>query len=334
MRKQIGTAVITSAGLLLFILDTKTVLLGATGAVELCLKTVIPSLFPFFILTGILTNSLIGIKFPGLGRLGRLCGIPTGAESILLLGLLGGYPVGAKCINDCHKQGALDKLSCERMLGFCSNCGPSFLFGICGSIFSGAVTPWVIWAIQILSALLTGILLPKQKSSAAAIAPRRQATIQESLKNSIKIMAEVCGWVIAFRVLIQLADKWVLWLLPDWLRVLLIGVTELANGCSVLQSITFEPLRFVLCCCIMSFGGLCVFMQTLSATILCGIGMYLPGKLIQCLLSFPLASLALIPLYGHFLTGLIPIVAFSILGVITILRILQKRYRYLSLSVV
>ncbi len=334
MNKQTRTAVTASVGLLLFIFDSKTVLLGATEAIELCLKTVIPSLFPFFVLTGVLTNSLIGIKIPGLGKLGKLCGIPPGAESILLLGLLGGYPVGAKCINDCHRQGTLDKLSSGRMLGFCSNCGPSFLFGICASMFSNMFTPWVAWAVQILSALLTGILLPRYENVAAAVTPRQQISIQESLKSSMRIIAEVCGWVIAFRVVIELADRWFLWRFPNWLYALLIGMTELANGCSVLQRIAWEPIRFIICCFIMSFGGICVFMQTLSATSCCGIGMYLPGKAIQCLLCIPLGSLAVIPLYGQIHYFFAPLTVISVIGVVLILRNLQKRYSYLSVCVV
>ena len=62
----IGAAV----GMLLLILDSKTAVTGAWDGIELCLRTVIPSLFPFFIISAALTSSLAGMKLPLLRPLG------------------------------------------------------------------------------------------------------------------------------------------------------------------------------------------------------------------------------------------------------------------------
>ena len=97
-RRRLLTGIGGCIGLLVLILDAKTALQGARQGVELCLKTVIPSLFPFFVLSILLTSSLLGSRIPLLRPLGRLCGVPKGAESLLIPAFLGGYPVGAQSV--------------------------------------------------------------------------------------------------------------------------------------------------------------------------------------------------------------------------------------------
>ena len=49
-KKQLWTGIAASMGMLVLILDGKTALEGARQGIELCLRTVVPSLFPFFLL--------------------------------------------------------------------------------------------------------------------------------------------------------------------------------------------------------------------------------------------------------------------------------------------
>ena len=118
------------------IVDSQSALMGAREGLELCIKTVIPSLMPFFFLSVLLTNRLSGKKISMLRPLGRILRLPEGAESIFLIGILGGYPVGAQAISQAAQAGSLDRSNAKRMLGFCSNAGPSFNFGILGRMFS------------------------------------------------------------------------------------------------------------------------------------------------------------------------------------------------------
>ena len=70
-----------AAGMLVFILDSKTALSGANEGVQLCIRTVIPSLFPFFVLSALMTGALMGTSLRGLRPLCRLMKMPVGAES-------------------------------------------------------------------------------------------------------------------------------------------------------------------------------------------------------------------------------------------------------------
>ena len=60
------------AGISILILDSRTALIGAQEGIVLCLQTVIPSLFPFFMLSNLLTGSLMGADFRILRPIGRI----------------------------------------------------------------------------------------------------------------------------------------------------------------------------------------------------------------------------------------------------------------------
>lgn len=275
-------------GMLILILDGKTALHGAREALELCLNTVIPGLFPFFVLSPVLVGSLRG---DWLRPIGKLCRIPEGAESLLLVGFLGGYPTGAQCIANCCRNGTLEKQQAQRLLGFCSNAGPSFIFGILGSVFQDFRVPWLLWAIHILSALSAGILLPpapETKNRPISIPP---VTLKDSLDKAIRSMAAVCGWVVLFRILISFLERYLLWMIPSGIGIVMTGLLELTNGCCGLVEIQQEGLRFLLCSLFLSFGGLCVTMQTISVTEGLSIRVYLQGKAIQTAFSLCFAGL-------------------------------------------
>lgn len=291
-RNSLWTAWFAAGGIGLLILDSKTALLGATDGLELCIRTVIPSLFPFFVLSILLTGTLTGRSLPFLRPVSRLCGVPEGGEALLAVGLLGGYPVGAQCVYKAHHMGQLSRQEAHRLLGFCSNAGPSFIFGMSAFLFSSPGRVWALWGIHILSALLVGVLLPGKSHGRLMLGSEEPITLPQALQQSIKVMGGVCGWIIAFRVVIAVCDRWFLWLLPEVMRTVLIGVLELANGCFVLRNIESECIRFLLCAAMLAFGGVCVGMQTVSVTGELGTGMYFPGKVMQCILSLMLALLA------------------------------------------
>lgn len=288
--KRVWTAIFAALGMGIIILDAQTALSGAREGLELCIRTVIPSLFPFFVLSILLTGALAGSKSAFLAPVGRLCGLPRGTEPLLLVGLLGGYPVGAQCIAASFRAGQLSRDDARRMLGFCSNAGPAFIFGMAASLFQRQYVAWILWGIHILSALLVGAILPGKSRDTIPFSSARVPTLPQALASGIRVMASVCGWVILFRVLIAFMERWFLWLLPKEVQIALIGFLELSNGCCELIQISAERMRFVLCACILSFGGLCVAMQTISVTGDLGTGAYFPGKVMQSLFSFILAA--------------------------------------------
>jgi len=285
MRKNRRCAFAAAFGMLILILDSRTALLGAAEGIVLCIRTLIPSLLPFFVLSAIITGNLIGQPIRLLRPVCSFCGVPRGAESLLAVGLLGGYPVGARNIAQGYREGVISKSDAECMLSFCNNAGPAFIFGILGRMFSHYWISWLLWGIHILSALLVGAIM-KEKSGKTAELPCRSISLSDALESSLKVMGLVCGWVILFRMVLTFLDRWILWYLPEAVQVLFAGFLELSNGCVQLERIPSEGVRFLLAGIFLSAGGLCVTMQTISVTKGLSLKPYFLGKGIQTAISF------------------------------------------------
>ena len=288
MKKYI-TPSLAALAMLAMILDTRTALSGAEEGLALCIHTIIPSLFPFFVLSALLTGSMSSFRFRLLRPLGLLCRLPKGSEGLLLLGLVGGYPSGAQNIAQSFACGGLTEKDAKRLLGFCSNAGPAFLFGIVSAQFPSPKFAWILWGIHIVSAILTGILLSGKAQGESTIKQGKQITLPTAMTLSLRSTAGVCGWVIIFRVLMGFLEKWIGQYLSPSAFGVMSGLLELSIGCCNLKLIENVGLRFVVCAVLLGFGGLCVLMQTISVTGKLGPGAYFPGKLLQAALSFQLA---------------------------------------------
>ena len=311
-KRSVITAVLSAVGMIVLILDSKTAITGAAEGIDICIRTVVPSLFPFFILSSVLTSTLAGAKISVLRPIGRLCGIPYGAEYLLMTGFIGGYPVGAQAVTEAYKAGAISKNDAQRMLGFCNNAGPAFIFGIAGPLFTSKLAALLLWLIHIISAVFAAMILPAKSTGHCTIEDRPKISFPSILTNSLRIMASVCGWVITFRILIAFLNRWLLWLLPDPLNLFVIGILELANGCYSLFETQSEIIRFVISSVILGFGGICVGMQTISVTGDLGPGCYFPGKLLQTLFSAILSVATALCMFSKYASTTLP---FLILGI-------------------
>ena len=49
-----------------------------------------------------------------------------------IMGLISGYPIGAKIACEFRKQNICSKIECERLLSFTNNSGPLFIVGTVG----------------------------------------------------------------------------------------------------------------------------------------------------------------------------------------------------------
>ena len=131
--------------MLVLILDGKTAMAGAFEGTMLCIRTLIPSLFPFFVLSAMLTSSLSG-------------------GSLLLAGVLGGYPVGAGNVARAYRNGQVSRSEAQRLVVLCNCAGPSFLFGVLGPVLGGAEACFLLWGVYLCSILALWLLFPKRSA--------------------------------------------------------------------------------------------------------------------------------------------------------------------------
>ena len=277
--------IFSAAGLLALILDGKTALSGAADGIELCIKTIIPALFPFLVLSALFLRQTV--PFPRMETvLSSLLGFPQGSGSLVLPCILGGYPVGAKSVYQAYANGLLSKRTAERMLAFCNNAGPAFVFGVLGQMFPKPWMPWALWGIHLAGARFAAFCVPTAGTPAVPEKPSAESSL---MSGAVRTMGTVCGWIILFRVLIAFLDRWFLWLLPQSVRVMLVGLLELSNGCCDLLTIADVSTRFILCSVLLGAGGLCIAAQTVSVTPGMSLRYYYFGKLIQILVSVALS---------------------------------------------
>ena len=298
-RHRRSFAILSAVGFLILIFDNKLAFSGAVDGIELCVKTVIPALFPFLVLS---STFLRFITFSP--TLDKLCayafGLPHRAGSLVLPCFLGGYPVGAQCIYQAYSKGLMSKVEAEKLLAFCSNAGPSFLFGVISQMFSNPWIPWLLWGIHLTGARIAAYCLPCE-NTLSNYDSETNSNEGNPLSQSVMTMGTICGWIILFRVLIAFLDKWFLWLLPSTVRVAFLGILELSNGCSELPGIVDLKIRFILCSGMLAIGGLCVIAQTVSVTHALSLRYFAAGKLIQMfvslILSYSLMYQSILPLF-------------------------------------
>ena len=272
-RKVTALGCIAAMGLVL--LDGQTAQAGVREGLRLCAGAVVPALLPFFVLSNLLTRELWGRSGKLLCFFGKLFRIPKGAECLLIPAFLGGYPAGAGAVGQAYASGGLRKEQAQRLLGYCSNVGPAFLFGIVAVSFADPLAGWRLWGLQILGALAAARLLPGTPGKAA---PNQRKAQGDLLTLTVMTMGKICVTVVLFRVVLSYGANYLP--LDGTPGVLLGGLLELTNGCCHLKEV---PAAFRECIAggLTALGGLCVLFQTKEVTEGLDLRYYAAGKIIQ-----------------------------------------------------
>ena len=245
---------------------------GVRDGLSLAAGRALPALVPFFLASGLLVRTGFAETFGRLlaRPLARLYRLPPAAASAVLLGLTGGYPVGAATAAALLEQGALRREEAARVNLFCNCASPGFCIGLVGlGVFGSARTGAVLYGIHALSALLAGLLTardgspqPLLQTAAPPIrAPREGfaaafcAAVQQAAATSLTVTA----FLTAFSILLRLLNPV---LAPIPYGQALAGVIELTNG---LDRLTALPLSrgglVTLASFLLGFGGLAVHFQ-------------------------------------------------------------------------
>ena len=164
---------------------------------RLCAKTIIPSLFPFLVITELIALGGVTELLPDQWTkpLQHLLCLPRAGCVAVMMGMLCGFPAGAKCAVSALQRGLLSREECERTLG-CS-CLPSAAFVINAvgvSLCQSRAFGILLYAIAALSALLCGMLIKPHKKTKreeqsnsffASVPPLRGAKLlTESIKHA------------------------------------------------------------------------------------------------------------------------------------------------------
>lgn len=289
--------------------DTRTVAAAVSQGLTLCIQVLLPSLFPFFVLSNLLILSGAAEKLAPLFHrfMKRFFNLPGSCAPVLLLGAVGGYPVGAKTISALYQQRLCTREEALRALRFCNNAGPAFLIGsIGGGLLNDTRLGVRLYLTHLLAAILVGLLGKKSgpihtvKQVNCSSKSRAQTSFVsnflQAVTQSFDAFGNVCAFVIFFAVLMGILQKNMLFsalcnLLPGAKNLwsgMLCGMLEVTSGASQLAAANLPgkillPAFSFLC----GWGGLSVQCQSIcliqQADLPCRT--YLQNKLLQGLLA-------------------------------------------------
>ncbi len=266
--------------LLLILRNSELAIEYMTRGLRLCAVTVIPSLFPFMVLSELIVSSGVGERLlrPLLPLLRRLFGLPNAGCCALVLGLVCGFPVGARCAVRAYERGALTKQETERVLLASGTPSSAFLITAVGeSLWGNRRFGLVLYGVILFSAVLIGILSKRlQKKSpskepiatfASASAPTVKGAklFTEAIASSAFSMLLICAYVIFFSTLVgTLGIVLSLFSLPNEWIATLFCIFELSGGVSQASTLGNTQLAALLSAFAAGWSGLSVHCQAIS----------------------------------------------------------------------
>ncbi len=264
---------------------------AARRALALCAGVMIPSLFPFFAVSSLLTA--YGVP-AALGRwlggpMSRLFRVSGAGAAAFIVGVTGGYPLGAATAAELVRRGELSAGEGTRLICFCNNSGPAFIIGAAGAgVFGSPAWGLLLYAAHVLSALTAGVLLrgggvgPPSPPAPAPPPPELGAALTDAVRRSAEAVISVCGFVVLFMALTGVLDG--SGLLPRltgelalrsglglaFCRAGLTGLLELGGGIGAMAGLPPTAANLALCAFLLGWGGLSVQLQT--AAVVSGTG--------------------------------------------------------------
>lgn len=245
------------------------------NGLDLWFQKMIPALFPFMVLSGImirmdLAAPCVRFLMPVLGRL-----FHTSPACIygILVGFLCGFPMGAHTAAQLYESRQITKEEASFLLAFCNNIGPvyflSFVMPVLGIsapglyLFGMYGLPFLYGLFLRYTTYHDRISPAQSKYKADSPALSFACALDQSIENALLNMARLGGYMIVFNLL---------FILPELLMRPFAGVSQidLLSGslCCLLEitggihKLGRNASYFVLCA--LPFGGLSCILQTYS----------------------------------------------------------------------
>lgn len=284
---------------------------AARDGLTLCYNVIIPSLFPFFVLSSLVVE--LGLA----GYLGRLLegvmrplfNVNGACATAFALGFIGGYPVGAKTAISLYENGMCTKTEAERLLSFCNNSGPAFILGVVGAgVFGSSKAGLLLYLAHAAASVCIGLLFRfykaggrgrrEERSTPQFRAQRFTVAFTGSIKNSFLSTLNICAFVVFFTVVIRMlflcgflsgmAQVLGFLLTPlgfnaAWAERLLTGFIEISSGVWTLSGSGALAGRLSMAAFMLGWAGVSVHCQVLSFIGGSGLAVrtYLIGKLLH-----------------------------------------------------
>ena len=264
---------------------------SARHGLEIWLINVVPSLFPFMVVTNIILKRLPKLSEKSSKFLAFTVGFTAGA------------PLSTKIIGDLLRENKLTKIEAQKLLSSCTNMGMIFILGTVTSITGDFPLSKKILAVHYFSAILTFFLFKFYKSSyKEEIALEKKeikfkkenfSTIfKDSIANSVKTTLAIGGYIIFFSVIIRFLElSRVAHYISQIINFedaipLIYGLFEVTTALSYTNS----PMVIAT---IMSFTGISIISQSISFLDKSGLNLkvFIASKFIHAAITFLISYL-------------------------------------------
>lgn len=306
MRSKMKYVIVTVLFLYLFCFPQQAAS-GVRNGLVLWYTSVLPVLFPFMLLCGIvlkfdLASPLLKYLYPPIHA---LLGCSGYGAFVILAGFLCGFPMGAKLTADLKKQGKITSEEADFLYGFVNNLSPAFIISYLAAEQLQRPGWKLLFLVNVLgSALLYGFLssfhyrkimeeppnVPSSPSPEAGNLAKRftelDLTITDSIQNIVRLGAYIVIFSIISGALSRFADT------SSPAVLFLISCIEVTNGVRLIcQSAVPLYAKYVMLSAVCAFGGLSALMQTISIASmdLATIKKYIKSRVMITLLSILLS---------------------------------------------
>lgn len=255
---------------------------AARDGLNLWLNVMIPTLLPFLILTGILLRTDMIERFlKPMKTVWKICfGISAAGAYALLVGVLCGYPMGAKITSDLYENHKIGKKEAEYLLTFTNHASPIFIRTyLCHICLKDEIPFGEVWGILMFSAFTVMLIfrflifrdrtdqqleqkMLKKETSASSSSG---AFLDVSIMNGFETITRLGGYILMFSILSACISHF--WISENIPGCLVSGILELTTGLYQLQECSMQiALKYILSMFMTAFGGICIVLQTRSLT--------------------------------------------------------------------
>ncbi len=261
---------------------------GVKKGLFFCSDIIIPSLFPFMVISSFIVKSNLSLK---IGKLMSpltkfLFNLPGYIGPTIILGLIGGYPTSARGVKSLFEKKIITDSDAERIMLFSVGAGPAFVVSIIGINFlRNSKAGIIILVSQITASIILGVLIGlfyktnkinftnNKKNTQNSEKVKLSSAFIESCSDSCYGLINLCSLVVVFSVIILFLDSLGVSniistilsnlgishrisksILPIFLEVTSGSMIASQNGAPI------ELMSFAL-----GWGGICVHFQIFSA---------------------------------------------------------------------
>ena len=251
---------------MLVIIHARASLDGMKSGLEMCAQIVIPSLFPFLVISSFAAKLEIPKRaYKIADKVMRfLFHLPADAVTCIIFGALGGFPVGCVTAAQLCKDGRINNEQAQRLTLFCINAGPAFTVTAVGTSMLGSTKGGaILFASLLLSSLTIGILLgftapkPEKAVKISGFEASASAAFVHSAEQGSKAIIRICAWVSLFSCFFSLLKETGI---SDSLMNVIKCFFEVTAGCKAAA----ETGNIYAVAATLGWSGLCVICQVLS----------------------------------------------------------------------